>query len=120
MNVKLLLNPAAADKECIHPETGIRFRIRPISPEEYDEIIERSQKKDKTLDFYKSREELAVAAIADWGKDVGDKSGPLDCTEANLRTFGRRQAINIMPWVISQATGLDQYRIEEEQAAKNA
>lgn len=120
MAIKLLLNPAAAAKACTHRESGVTFMVRPIAPEQFEEIRSRSLDADKNRDIIKWSENFAVAAIADWGNDIGDKNGPLPCTEDNLRTFGRNQAINIMPWVIDQATGLEQFRLEEEAAAKNA
>lgn len=120
MTIKLLLNPAADAKDCIHPETGITFSIRPVSPEQHEKLRRESLNQDKTLNIRKWGENYAVAAIAGWGDEVGDANGPVECSEANLRTFGRNQAINIMPWVIDQATSLDQFRIAEEAEAKNA
>jgi len=120
MSVKLLLNPAADSRACVHPDTGVTFMVRPISPEQYDEIRRASLGKDRTLDSAKWGANFAVAAIEDWGDEIGDKNGPLPCTEENLRTFGRNQAINIMPWIIDQACSLDQFRIAEEANAKNA
>ncbi len=120
MSVKLLLNPAAEAQACVHPDTGITFMVRPVPPEKYDEIRRASLNKDKALDVAKWGANFAVAAISDWGDEVGDKNGPLPCDEANLRTFGRNQAVNIMPWIVEQATSLDQFRAEEEDAAKNA
>lgn len=119
MSVKLLLNPAAASKACIHPETGITFHIKPLSPERYEEVRLASVKKYKD-DFNKFRGELAVEIIEDWGDEVGDKNGPLPCDEANKRQFGRVQSINIMPWMVDQATSLSHFIIEEEVSAKNA
>ena len=120
MSVKLLLNPAAAARACVHPDTGITFMIRAISPEKYNEIRNRSVNKDRGLDISKWGANFAVEAIEDWGDEVGDATGPLPCSEDNLRTFGKNQAVNIMPWVIDQATGLEQFRLDEEVAAKNA
>lgn len=120
MSVKLLLNPAAEAKSCVHPDTGITFLIRAVSPEKYNELRGQSLNKDRTLDIGKWGANFAVEAIEGWGDEVGDANGPVECNEANLRTFGKNQAINIIPWVIEQATGLDQFRIDEEVAAKNA
>lgn len=120
MSVKLLLNPVAEAKECIHPETGVRFMIRPITPEKHEEVRRASLNKERMLDTGKWGANYAVAAIADWDEQIGDANGPLPCTEENLRTFGRNQAFNIIPWIIEQATGLDQYRVDEVTAAKNA
>jgi hypothetical protein len=119
MSVKLLLNPAADARACVHPDTGITFMVRPITPEQYEAIRRASLTKDKGLDIVKWGTNFAVAAIEGWGDGVGDSNGALECNEANLRTFGRNQALNIMPWIIDQACSLDQYRIEEEAAAKN-
>jgi hypothetical protein len=128
MSVKLLLNPAADSRKCLHPDTGINFYIRPISPEQYEEIRRKSLSKERTLETPKWGANFAVAAIAAWGPQssddenqntVGDANGAAECNEANLRIFGRNQAINIMPWIIDQACSLDQFRIEEEAAAKN-
>ena len=120
MSVKLLLNPAAAARACTHPDTGITFLIRAVSPDRYNELRKQSLNKDKNLEVGKWGANFAAAAIEDWGDEVGDASGPLPCTEENLRIFGKNQAINIIPWVIEQACSLDQFRIEEEVAAKNA
>lgn len=121
MSVKLLLNPAAEAKEFTHPETGIKFTIRMITPSEHEAIRTESRNKSSgVLDMSKWGENYAVKAIADWGDGVGDKNGPLPCTKDNLRVFGRNQAVNIIPWIAEKATGLDQFRIEEEAAAKNA
>lgn len=120
MSVKLLLNPAAEARECTHEETGITFLIRPISPGQYDDIRRKSLNQEKTLNIAKWGENFAAAAIAGWGDEVGDANGPLECTEANARLFGKQQAVNIMPWIIERATSLDHFRTQEEAAAKNA
>lgn len=117
--IKLLLNPAAAAKPCIEPQTGVKFMIRPISPEQHEKLRRASTDEDHTLNIRKWGENYAVAAIAGWGEEVGDANGPVECNEANLRTFGANQAYNIMPWVIERATSLDQFRVAEETAAKN-
>lgn len=119
MSIKLLLNPAAASKACTHPETGVTFMIKPLSPERYEEIRAASVKKYKD-DFNKFRGELAVEVIDDWGDEIGDKGVPVPCDEANKRQFGRTHSVNIMPWIIDQACGLGHFIIEEETAAKNA
>jgi hypothetical protein len=120
MSVKLLLNPAAEAKAFTHPETGITFHIRLVTPAEHEAIRAASRNKSSgVLDVSKWGENYAVKAIADWGDEVGDKTGPLPCNEANLRIFGRQQAVNIIPWIAEQATSLEQFRIEEETAAKN-
>lgn len=118
--VKLLLNPAAETRACVEPQTGITFMIRPISPEQHEKIRRASLNADHSLNIRKWGENYAVAAISGWGDEVGDANGPVECNEANLRTFGANQAINLMPWVIDQATGIDQFRVTEETAAKNA
>ena len=120
MSVNLLLNPAAEAQACVHPDTGITFMIHSVSPAKYAELRAKSLGKGGTLDVPKWSENFAVAAIDGWGDEVCDTNGPVECNEANLRTFGRNQAINIMPWVIEQATSLEHFRIEEEDAAKNA
>lgn len=126
--IKLLLNPAAAAKPCIEPQTDVKFMIRPISPEQHEQIRSASTNEDHTLNIRKWGSNYAVAAIAGWGPQdesdknqntVGDANGPVECNEANLRTFGANQAYNIMPWVIERATSLDQFRVAEETAAKN-
>lgn len=119
MSVKLLLNPKAEAQPCVHPDTGITFMVRPVSPDKHEEIRRKSLKNDRTLDVAKWGANFAVEAIAGWGDEVGDANGPVECNEANLRTFGRQQAVNIMPWIIDQAEGLNQFRVEEETAAKN-
>lgn len=118
MPVKLLLNPAAESRVCIHPGTGVEFSIRTITPERYTELRRAAIKGDDFLDVNKWNGDMAVEVIAGWGDDVGDKNGPLPCNEENKRIFGCNQASNIMPWIIDQACSLDNYRIEEEQAAK--
>lgn len=118
MAVKLLLNPKADASRIEHPETGVAFTIRPVSPDKYAEI-RRASMKEGALDLAKWGANFAVAALDGW-EGVGDSSGELPCTDENKRTFGRNQAINIMPWVIEQATSLDRFRVEEEDAAKNA
>jgi hypothetical protein len=120
MAIKLLLNPAAEARACTHPGTGVRFMIRPITPERYAELRRAAMKGDGEIDVKKWNGSMAVEVIADWGQDVGDKNGPLPCTDENKRIFGCNQAANIMPWVTDQACSLDHYRLEEEQAAKNA
>ena len=119
MAIKLLLNPAAEAKECIHPETGVKFTIRPINPAKQSEIRKASLGKNGEFDAAKWGANFAVEAIAGWDDQIGDATGPLECSDENKRTFGRNQAINIMPWIVDQATSLDQYRVEEETAAKN-
>lgn len=119
MSVKLLLNPAADAKECTEPQTKIKFMIRPIQPEQHENIRRDSLNEDGTLSVKKWGANYAAAAISGWGKEVGDANGPVECTEANLRTFGASHAINIMPWVIDRATSLDHFRVKEETDAKN-
>ena len=117
--MKLLLNPASEAKWCTHDDTGARFNIRPIDPAKYEEIRRKSLRSDKSLDISRWGANFAAAAIADW-EGVGSKIAPAECCEETLRIFGANQAVNIMPWVIEQATSLEQYRDEEEAAAKNA
>ncbi|HLP97492.1 MAG TPA: hypothetical protein VK149_03505 [Sideroxyarcus sp.] len=118
MTVKLLLNPAAESKAFTHAETGVVFKIRPIDPKKYGELRKASRNASGDIDAAKQGEIFAVAAIEDW-EGIGDSNGPVECNDANKKTFGRNQALNIMHWIIDQACGLDQYRIEEEQSAKN-
>jgi hypothetical protein len=120
MAIKLLINPAAEARACIHPETGVEFMIRPISPEKYAAVRKASLDRHGDLDMPKFGENMADAAIANWDDQIGDTNGPMECNEKNKRLFGRNHALNIMPWITDQATSLDQYRLDEEQAAKNA
>lgn len=125
MSKKFLLNPKAEGQVCKHPESGIAFLIRPISTEQHEELRKKSLKGDKT-DFQKWGALYAVAAIAGWepreGEDdttVHDANGPVECSEDNLRVFGKNQCFNIMPWIAEKATGLNQFIAEEEAEAKN-
>jgi hypothetical protein len=127
MSKKFLLNPNAAGQICKHPESGIAFRILPVKADLHDEIRRKSLKADGAVDYPKWGGEYAVAAIADWspreGQDdatVFDDNGPVECNEANKRIFGRNQCVTIMPWIANKATGLNQFLVDEETAAKNA
>lgn len=127
MSRKFLLNPKAEGQICKHPESGIAFRILPLNAEQHDDIRSQSLKADGTVDYPKWGERYAVAAIADWspreGQDdstVFDETGPVECNEANKRVFGRNQCATIMPWIANKATGLNQFVMDEETAAKNA
>jgi hypothetical protein len=120
MAIKLLLNPAAEARDCRHAETGVHFSIRPITPEKFSELRKESLGRDGALDLVKWSGNFAVAAIAGWDDQVGDAKGPMECTDHNKQLFGRNHAVNIMPWIIERATSLDQYRVDEEHAAKNA
>ncbi|MDD4926939.1 MAG: hypothetical protein PHF58_10605 [Methylotenera sp.] len=116
---KLLINPAAEPKECTEPKTGIKFRIRAVSPELYDSLRAKSARPDHTLDVSKWGEEFADAAIAGWGEEICDANGsPAECNEKNRRAYGRSHAVNIMPWIIDKASDLDQFRLAEEVEAK--
>lgn len=126
MSKKFLLNPKNEGQVHVHPESGISFRIRPITADQHDELRRKSLKEDKALDFPKWGANYAVAAIADWNPREGhddatvyDDKGPVECTEANLRVFGRNQCLNIIPWIVEKATGLNQFVIAEEAEAKN-
>lgn len=117
--MRLLLNPKAEAEWFDHHETGARFKVRPVAPDQYDKIRRACLRKDGTLDVAKWGGEFADAAIEDWeGIGDSDSDTPAECNDKNRRMFGRNQAVNIMPWIIEQATSLDRYRIEEEDAAK--
>lgn len=125
--VALLLNPSENGKRFTNQDCGVAFRILPITANKHNEIRKHSLDDNGDLDVRKWGENYAVAAIAGWGPEseddpnqntVGDSTGPLPCNEENKRAFGRSQCVLIMPWVIGKATGLEQFRIEEEAAAK--
>lgn len=124
---KFLLNPKAEGQICQHPESGIAFRILPVTSDQHDAIRNKALKADGTVDYPKWGEEYAAASIADWSPREGqndatvyDDNGPVECTEANRRIFGKNQCVTIMPWIAKKATGLNQFVIDEETAAKNA
>lgn len=117
--MKLLLNPATEAQWEVHEETGASFKIRPIDPAQYDDLRRKSCRSDKTLDVAKWGANFAVAAIEEWD-GIGDGNETAECSDANKALFGRKQAVNVMPWIVDRATSLDQYRIKEEDAAKNA
>jgi hypothetical protein len=117
--MKLLLNPASEAQWNTHEESGARFKIRSINPAMHEEVRRKSLRSDGTLDISKWGGNYAVAAIEDWD-GIGDSGSTAECNDANRQTFGRNQALNIMSWVVDKATSLDQYRVNEETAAKNA
>lgn len=112
----LLINPKN-EKTITHVDSGATFDIRAISPKEYDDIRRKSCRNDKTLDVSKWGANFAQAAIGGWS-GVGSGSEELPCDDANKRAFGAAQAVNVMPWIIEEATSLDFYKSEEEAAAK--
>ena len=109
--------------EITHSGTGIPFKLKPISPRQYDQLQRAAGKgRDSDSDPIKFAGIFAEAAIVEWhaeegGKRVGVKQ---DCTPENRRRFGEKFAFNIVPWIVAHCMDAARSLETEEAAAKNA
>ncbi|MBZ0104642.1 MAG: hypothetical protein K8H84_03335 [Sulfuricella denitrificans] len=120
--MKLNIKPKQNTFTSTHPDTGIEFELRPLSPRKYAELQKKSIKPgSKEIDAVTMGGNIAAFAIAGWGdKIVDDNDEAIECTPETARIFGEAYAYNITPWITDQAMSLDRGLVDEVTAAKNA
>src|SRR5574340_1269884 len=97
-----------------HPGTGTPFKLRPISPREYDQLQRAAGKsRSDDADPIKFAGLFAQAAIVGWhGEHDGARVGvKQDCTPENRRRFGEKFAFNIVPWLVSHCMRSEERRV---------
>lgn len=117
--MKVSLKPQQETFDAIHPDTGIAFTLRPISPRKYQELQGKSRDKKGEINPVTFAANVAEYAISGWGTEEDEHRVDADCgCIESRRTFGEQFAFTIMPWITNQAMDIDRHIQEEVGEAK--